>query len=154
MSEKIITYRKIRLKNYRQYQQYNKDENILSEEEFNNINVDNAIFLIANKERLYGLFTLKEDSFRLNAKENECIKVNYLYIFKKYRLHNLATNILNDVEEFVKMFRYNTNYILIDTPIVYSMFYLDRGYNFYRAKKSVKHNQVTLFKKVEKEVKK
>lgn len=154
MSEKIINHRKIRLKNYIQYQQYQKDENILSEEEFNNINRDNTIFLLTNKDKLYGLFTLKEDTFRLNSRENECIKINYLYILKKYRLHNLATNTLNDVEELVKRFRPTINYILIDTPIIYSMFYLDRGYNFYRAKKSVKHNQVTLYKKVEKDDKK
>lgn len=150
MYRKINNYRKIKLENYRQYQQYKKDKDILSKEEYKRIKDENMIFLITYKEKLYGIFTLREDEFRLNHRDNQCIKIDYLYIFEKYRSHNLATSILNDVEEVVKNFRFNMDYILVDTPIIYSMFYLDRGFKFYRAKKGIRHNQVTLFKEVEK----
>lgn len=149
MYKKITNYKKIKLENYEQYRKYEKDENILTEELYIEISKENTIFIIISKKNvLLGFFTIKEDSFKLNRKENECIKIDYIYIFEKYRNQMLATSILKDVQELIKEFRQTIDYLLVDTPIIYSMFYLDRGFKFYRAKKGMHHNQVTLFKEV------
>lgn len=123
-------------------------DKILTKDLFEILIENNEIFLIIYKKKLLGFFTLMQTSFILDKKKSECIQIEYLHITDNYTFCGLEMEILKDIQWVVKNFRQKTNYILLDTSIAYSIFYLDRGFNLYKIKKDTNQKKVTLYKEI------
>ncbi|MDO5826124.1 MAG: GNAT family N-acetyltransferase [Methanosphaera sp.] len=152
MYEIIARSKVLKIEQYDVIYKYECSESIdfFNEDLFNKYNKNNEIFIIIYKNKLLGVFTLRDDNFILNDTEYACVKIDYFYVCKKYRTYGLGTLILTDIIWIVKRFRKGTNYILADSLVESCMFYLKKGFDYYKSTKSEnsEYNIITMYKKI------
>ncbi|RAP54842.1 MAG: hypothetical protein BZ137_00075 [Methanosphaera sp. rholeuAM130] len=152
MYEIIARSKVLKIEQYDVIYKYECSESIdfFNEDLFNKYNKNNEIFIIIYENKLLGVFTLRDDNFILNDTEYSCVKIDYFYVCKKYRTYGLGTLILTDIIWIVKRFRKGTNYILADSLVESCMFYLKKGFDYYKSTKSEnsEYNIITMYKKI------
>jgi GNAT superfamily N-acetyltransferase len=153
MYEIIARSKVLKINEYAIIHKYDCSESLdfFTEDLFNYYNKDNEIFLIIYQNKLLGVFTLKDSVFSLDNHEYACVKIDYFYICKKYRTYGLATLIIMDILWIVKRFRSNVSYILADSLVDSCMFYLKKGFDYYKTSKSdnTGRNIITMYKKID-----
>ena len=152
MYEIIARSKVLKLDKYDIIYDYESSESMefFTKSHFDKYNKDSEIFIIIHENKLLGVFTLKDDIFKLNDNKYDCVKIDYFYIYKKYRTYGLGTLILTDILWIVKRFRTKTNYILADSLVDSCMFYLKKGFDYYKSSKSEdgQFNIITMYKKI------
>lgn len=152
MYEIIARSKVLKIEQYDVIYKYECSESIdfFNEDLFNKYNKNNEIFIIIYENKLLGVFTLRDDNFILNDTEYACVKIDYFYVCKKYRTYGLGTLILTDIIWIVKRFRKGTNYILADSLVESCMFYLKKGFDYYKSTKSEnsEYNIITMYKRI------
>ena len=152
MYEIIARSKVLKLDKYDIIYDYESSESMefFTKSHFDKYNKDSEIFIIIHENKLLGVFTLKDDMFKLNDNKYDCVKIDYFYICKKYRTYGLGTLVLTDILWIVKRFRTKTNYILADSLVDSCMFYLKKGFDYYKSRKSEdgQFNIITMYKKI------
>ncbi|MBE6486386.1 MAG: GNAT family N-acetyltransferase [Methanosphaera stadtmanae] len=125
--------------------QKNKFDVILNQEGYIKFFSDNTLnYFILYHNKLVGFFTLK-------IKKN-LIELSCLYIFEECRNKYVATYVLNDIIFTVRHnLLYNVEYIVANSFVESSMFFLKNGFDFCKLNKKLdykKKNIILLYKRI------
>ena len=152
MYEIIARSKVLKIDEYDRIYEFEHSESLdfFTKDSFEFYNKNSEVFLIIYQDKLLGVFTLRDDKFKLDDEDYECVKIDYFYICKSYRTYGLGTLIITDIIWIVRRFRLQCDYILADSLVDSCMFYLKKGFDYYKSRKSTndEHNIITLYKKI------
>lgn len=126
---------------------------LLTKEVSDKINDDEVeTYMLICDYKIIGFFSLKHCNYEIFPK-NKCnvLRILCLYVYEQYRLKGVGTEILNDIIWSLKHnLDYEYEYIVSNSFVNSSLFFLKNGFDFYRNNKLCynKRNIIEMYKKL------
>ncbi|MCD7781624.1 MAG: GNAT family N-acetyltransferase [Methanosphaera sp.] len=144
----IIKYTLLTQKEQRKFYKTNNNllERLLTKEYISNVNLDDHnTYKIYYENKCCGFFTIKRNNTKLfDDDESDIIELVLIYIRKSYQCCGVASKLINDLINTMKMDNdHRYEYIIANSSIESVLFFIKNGFDFYE-----KHHKSRLDKSI------